>query len=87
MKLVTKSTDTSYLHTLKGLLEANGIPATINGENIALMITPFLMTQPSLWIYLDEQLDEAINLVNNNNYTVINKVDVEQFYDLNKKYY
>lgn len=84
MKLVTKSTDLSYLHTLKGLLEANGIPATINGENTARMITPFLMTQPSLWVYLDEQIDEAINLVNNNDYTVINQVDVEEFYDLNK---
>jgi len=84
MKLITKNTDTGYLHTLKGLLEANGIPATINGENTARMITPFLMTQPGLWIYLDEQLNEALNLVNNNEYTVINKVDVEEFYSLNK---
>ena len=84
MKLITKSTDTGYFHTLKGLLEANGIPATINGENTARMITPFLMTQPSLWVYLDEQVDEALKLVNNNEYSVINKVDVEEFYELNK---
>ena len=55
MKLVTKSTDVNYLHILKDLLEANGIPAVIKGENTARMITPFLMTEPSLWVYLEDQ--------------------------------
>jgi len=85
MKLLTKSSDTSYLHTLKGLLEENGIPASISGENTARMITPFLMTQPSLWVYLDEQLEEASKLINNHEYTVLNKIDVEEFYDINKE--
>jgi len=85
MKLLTKSTDTSYLHTLKGLLEENGIPASISGENTARMITPFLMTQPGLWVYLDEQFEEASKLINNHEYTVLNKIDVEAFYDMNKE--
>lgn len=83
MKLVTKSTDTNYLYSLAGLLEANGIPATIQGENTARMITPFLMTQPGLWVYLDEQLHEAIQLIHDNEYIVKNKIDVEEFYKLN----
>jgi putative signal transducing protein len=85
MKLLTKNSDTSYLHTLKGLLEENGIPASISGENTARMITPFLMTQPCLWVYLDEQLEEASKLINNHEYIVENKIDVEEFYNINKE--
>jgi hypothetical protein len=83
MKLVTKSTDTIYLHVLKDLLEANGIPATVQGENTARMITPFLMTQPGLWVYLDEQHQEALNLIHNEEYSVENRIDVEEFYQIN----
>jgi hypothetical protein len=82
MKLVTKSTDSSYLHVLKELLEANGIPAFIKGENTARVITPFIMTEPSLWIYLDEQIDEALKLVENPDYEVRNKVDMDRFHEV-----
>ena len=84
MKLVTRSTDTSYLYALKGLLEANGIPASVQGDNTARMITPYLMTQPGLWVYLDEQHQDAINLVNDEDYIVMNKIDVDEFYKLNE---
>ena len=77
-----KSIDVSQLHVLKELLEANGIPALINGENTARAITPFLMTEPSLWVYLDDQLDEALELVNDPDYEVINKVDMKEFYEV-----
>jgi hypothetical protein len=61
-------------------LETNGIPALINGENTARMITPFLMTEPSLWVYLDEQRDEALRLIEDPDYEVVNKVDMIEFY-------
>jgi hypothetical protein len=80
MKLVTKNTDTGYLHSLKELLEENGIPAVVNGENTARLVTPFVMTEPSLWVYLDYQHGEADNLVNDPNYQVVNKVDIDEFY-------
>lgn len=83
MKLITKNIDTHYLYTLKALLEDNGVPAVINGENTARMITPFL-TQPGLWIYLDEQEDEAIKLLNDHDYIVKHPVDVDAFYESNK---
>lgn len=85
MKIVTKSTDVSYLHILKNLLETNGIPAIVNGENTARMITPFALTGPSLWVYLDNQLGEAIKLVNDPDYQVIDKVDVNEFYAVTKQ--
>ena len=80
MKRVIKSIDASQLHVLKDLLETNGIPALINGENTARMITPFLMTEPSLWVYLDEQRDEALKLIEDPDYEVLNKVDMVEFY-------
>lgn len=79
MKLVMKSIDSSRLHVLKDLLETNGIPALINGENTARMISPFLMTEPGLWVYLDEQLEEALKLIQDPDYEVINKVDMTEF--------
>ena len=82
MKLITKSIDASQLHVLKELLEANGIPALINGENTARMITPFLMTEPSLWVYLDEQRDEALRLIEDPDYEVANKADMVEFYKI-----
>jgi len=80
MKRLIKSIDTSQLHVLKELLESNGIPALINGENTARAITPFLMTEPSLWVYLDEQFDEALKLLQDSDYEVVNKVDMEEFH-------
>ena len=80
MKRVIKSIDASQLHVLKDLLETNGIPALINGENTARIITPFLMTEPSLWVYLDEQRDEALRLIEDSDYEVVNKVDMTEFY-------
>lgn len=85
MNLVTKSTDVLYLHGLKDFLEANGIPAVVNGENTARMITPFMMTAPSLWVYLDHQADEAKILVSDPDYVVINKVDIDEFYEIARK--
>lgn len=49
------------------------------------MITPFALTGPSLWVYLDNQLGEAIKLVNDPGYQVIDKVDVNEFYAVTKQ--
>ena len=84
MKFLTKSTDIVHLQVLKDLLEANGIPAVIKGKNTARMISPFLMTEPSLWVYLDEQEAEAEKLILDPSYEVENKIDVDEFYRLTK---
>lgn len=85
MKLLTKSTDTIHLHILKDLLEANGIPAVVKGENTARMISPFLMTEPSLWVYLDEQLIEAEKVILDPNHEAEGKIDVDEFYSVTKE--
>ena len=80
MKYLTKSTDIAHLYTMKGLLEANGIPAVVKGENTAAMISPFAMTEPTLWIYLDEQEVEAEKLILDPDYEVQHGIDVDEFY-------
>lgn len=80
MKLLTTNTSVVHLEVLKGLLEANGIPAVVNGANTASMISPFLMTEPSLWVYIDEQAEEAEKLMLDPDYEVQHKVDVDEFY-------
>jgi len=85
MKLVIKNTDTFYLYSLKDLLEANGIPAIVQGENTARMVTPFMLTEPSLWVYFDQQQVEAIKLIGNPEYEVEDKIDVTEFYNEKNK--
>ena len=62
MKLITKSSNMNDLHTLRALLNNNGIPAII-----------FSMYLPSLWVQSDEQFEEALKLISNYEYTIINK--------------
>ena len=80
MKLVTKSPDLAYLYNLKELLEANGIPAAIKGDNTARIMPPVSVMEPSLWVYLEEQYSEADKLILDPDYEVKHKVDVENFY-------
>ena len=81
MKLLVDDLETYELESLKELLESNGIPAFINGKNTARMI-PFIITKASLWIHLSEQADEAFMLINNPEYDVINKVDMDEYYKI-----
>lgn len=80
MKYLTKSADLAHLHGLRELLETNGIPAVVKGENTARMLTPFAMTEPSLWVYLDEQAAEAERLILDPSHEVQHRVDVAEFY-------
>lgn len=81
MKIVVNNRELEELYALKTLLESNGIPASISGEGTA-RVLPFLMPKPALWIFLDEQYDEALKLVNDPDYEVSGRVDVDQFYEL-----
>lgn len=64
---------------MKGLLEANGIPAVIQGDNMARMFTP-LLVKPGLWVYLDSQAGEARALLEDPDYEVVERVDVAAFH-------
>jgi len=57
-----------------------GIPAVIQGENTARMIVSFFAFQPTLRIYIDEQFDDAVQLVSNAEHVVRTGIDIEAFY-------
>mgnify|MGYP000163892191 FL=1 len=72
------------LIALRDLLEANGIPAMIQSDDTGRMLTPFLTRGQSLWIYIDNQEDEARALLEDPEHVVANPVDVEAFYELTR---
>ena len=43
------------------------------------------MTEPSLWVYLDEQLIEAEKVILDPNHEVENKIDVNEFYSATRE--
>ncbi len=79
MKMLTRDSDRQYLIELKQRLEENGIPAVIQGENAARMIVPILL-QPTLWVCVDEQFEDAVCLMDNPDHQVSSKIDMEEFY-------
>jgi len=78
--MVTRDSDKSHLQDLKDRLESKGIPAVIQGENTARMIIPYFALQPTLWVYLDKQFDDAVRLLANPDHEVTTGVDIEEFY-------
>ena len=81
MKMITRDHNVQYLETLKVRLEGNGIPAVIQGQNTARMIVPISVFQPTLWIYIDEQFDDAVQLIENPAHIVTSGIDMEAFYN------
>lgn len=82
MKMLTRDSDTHYLYGLKDRLERHGIPAVVQGEETARMIIPRFGFQPTLWVYIDEQYEEAIKLIENPEYKVQAPVDIEVFREM-----
>ena len=85
MKLIISDADNSDLEAMKELLEINGIPAFINGKNTS-RIMPFIITKASLWVHLSEQASEALFLINNPEYEVKNKVDMDEYYKIKNEF-
>ena len=81
MKLLTSSSDSQYLASMKHLLDENGIPAFVSNEDTNRMI-PIGIAKASLWVYIDDQFDEAKQLLKDPDYEVINKVDMDTFHEL-----
>lgn len=80
MKLIAKNTNIDYLNTMQVLLEKNGIPAIVNGENTTMKGKSYVRGESSLWVHLDEQSAEAMRLIDDPEYQVMHSVDVKQFY-------
>ncbi|MGD8555842.1 MAG: hypothetical protein PVJ14_00660 [Chromatiales bacterium] len=84
MKLVTRGMQLNDLIALRDMLEANGIPAVIQDDNTARMITPVTTMGQGLWIYIDSQESEAKALLENPDHVVANPVDIKAFYEVSR---
>ncbi|MES9905573.1 MAG: DUF2007 domain-containing protein [Sedimenticola sp.] len=80
MKMLTRDSDHQYLLDLNYRLEENGIPSVIQGENTARMIIPLFLLQPTLWVCVDEQFEDAVQLMENSSHVVKSKIDMEALY-------
>ncbi len=80
MKMLTRDSDNKNLASLKERLENSGIPAVIQGKETARMTVSWFLLEPTLWIYLDHQFEDAIRLMDNPDHVVTTGIDIEQFY-------
>ncbi len=81
MKLITRDADNLYLNKLRDLLEERGITSFVSGENTARVIPFFYMSQAGLWVYLDNQILDAQQLIIDNDHIVTTGIDVKEFYE------
>lgn len=82
MKLVYRANGLEEANEIKNLLENAGIPAMISGENFSALRIPFFPNNLGVFIYLDDQYNDAMQLMADPEYTPETLVDVEQFYQL-----
>lgn len=80
MKMITRDWDKEYLQSQQILLEENGIPAVLHGVETSRMTVPISPFEPTLWVYLDEQYEDAVKLMQNPGHVVTTGIDVEEFY-------
>jgi hypothetical protein len=81
MKLLFTDGNLNYLNAMKSRLEQNGIPAYISNTEAARNI-PFVSSQQGLWVYLDEQYNDAISLLNDPEHIVQSGIDIDEFYEV-----
>jgi len=81
MKMLTRDSSVDYLNSLKQRLEENGIPAVIQGKETARMIIPAFMLEPTLWVFLDGQYEDAAKLIMDPDHQVTTGIDVAAFYE------
>lgn len=82
MKLLTEQHDYSDIQGLKLLLESRGIPVYIANEDSARTFGYlYPMGKYALHVVFDEQYDDALMLMQDNEYIVKNPVDVAAYYE------
>lgn len=79
MKLIHQARDKPEAEQIRYLLESRGIPAFVSNTP-RVSIRKALHQSPSVWVYLDSQVEDATRLLADPEHEVGNSVDVEQFY-------
>ncbi|WP_395373332.1 putative signal transducing protein [Marinicella sp. W31] len=79
MKRIFKTNEYNEALSIRGLLESAGIPAHIS-ENGFRSRGPILPEGIDVWIYIDDQLEDAEMLMEDPNHEVREPVDIQAFY-------
>ena len=79
MKKVFKSYDYNEAIDIRNLLESAGIPTHLS-DNGYRSRGPILPEGFVVQIYIDDQLEDALNLIEDPNYEVRDPIDIEAFY-------
>ena len=82
MELVYTTSSLEEANQIKNRLEEAGIPIMIAGENVTRIRLPFLSSNLGLFIYINNQYDDAMALINNVNHKVTTAIDVDAFYQV-----
>ena len=82
MKLLYRANSLEEANESKAILELAGIPVMISGENFSGLRLPFFPNNLGVFIYLDEQYNDAQKVIADPNYMAESAIDVEDFYQL-----
>ena len=81
MKLVCKCSELIEAERIKNLLHDKGIPANITGQEAYHLQLATLVSRPlAVWVYLDEQINDATACLNNSEHIVRSAVNIDNFY-------
>lgn len=81
MKIVCQCSELIEAKRIKNLLESKGIPANITGQEAYHLQLAALVSRPlAVWVYMDEQLNDAKTCLDNPEHVVRNAVNIENFY-------
>lgn len=82
MKLVCKCSELVEAERVRLLLEERGIPAHVSGQEAYHLQLAALVSRPlAVWVYLDEHVEHAKALLDNDEHFVNNAVNVQAFYE------
>ncbi|MEJ2142655.1 MAG: DUF2007 domain-containing protein [Gammaproteobacteria bacterium] len=82
MKEVYRTQSLEEANEIKSRLESAGIPVMISNEHFSALRIPLFPNNLGVFIYLDEQYNDACRVLTDTDYSPDSAVDIEQFYQL-----
>ena len=80
MKILFHTTSKQEADNVKYSLEASGVPIFIANESSGPALGYINADRYTVWVYLDEQHDDAASFLQNEDNQITSPVDVDEFY-------
>ena len=82
MKEVYRANSLEEANEIKTRLESAGIPVMLSNEHFSALRLPFFPANLGVFIYLDEQYNDARKVLSDPEYLPGSAIDIERFYQL-----